>query len=233
MEPSKPLALLIPGLDGTGKLYYRQIEALSARFRVRACEFKQCASSGLHDLVDDLVRDTAGEAPKSIVVVGDSFGGTVAMLFVLACPERVRSLALINAFPYYRRRFRIFLGCYLAPLLRWPGVKSVKDFIVDRELKSQGILQDDRMRYREVVKLVGFAGYRRRLELVREVNLLGQLDRIHVPTYLFAAGRDRIVPAVEEGHLMAARIPRSTLFEFPRAGHALLLTPGFCLGDYL
>ncbi len=229
----KPLALLIPGLDGTGRLYYRQIDSLSERFRVRPCEFPQDSSFDVHDLVDGLVRDTAGEKPGSIVVVGDSFGGVVALLFVLSCPDRVHSLALINAFPYYRRRIRIFLACHLAPLLRWPGVKSLKDFVVDRELISEGILGDDRIRYHEIVKLVGFAGYRRRLELVRKVNLLEELHRIHVSTYLFAAGRDRIVPSVVEGRLMATRIPNSRLYEFPQAGHALLLTPGFRLGDYL
>ncbi len=229
----KPLALLIPGLDGTGRLYYRHIESLSERFRVVPCEFPQDSSFDVHDLVDDLVRDTEGEKPGSIVVVGDSFGGTVAMLFVLACPARVHSLALINAFPYYRQRIRIFLACRLAPFLQSPCVKSLKDFIVDRELISEGILEEDRIHYREIVRLVGLAGYRRRLELVREVNLLEQLNRIHVPTFLFAAGRDRIVPSVVEGRLMASRIPNSRLYEFPQAGHALLLTPGFRLADYL
>ncbi|MBP1595872.1 MAG: hypothetical protein H6Q05_1249, partial [Acidobacteria bacterium] len=35
----KPLALLIPGLDGTGRLFYRQIEALVRRYRVLAWDF--------------------------------------------------------------------------------------------------------------------------------------------------------------------------------------------------
>ena len=112
-------------------------------------------------------------------------------------------------------------------------MNAAKNFIVERELISEGIPAEDRIRYHEIVKLVCLAAYRRRLELVREVNLLDGLGEIRVPTLLFASGRDRLVPATAEGRLMASRIPHSTLYEFPRAGHALLLNPGFHLADYL
>jgi pimeloyl-ACP methyl ester carboxylesterase len=60
-----------------------------------------------------------------------------------------------------------------------------------------------------------------------------RLSEIKVPTLLFASGRDKLVPSAQEGRFMAARIPNSKLYEFPRAGHALLLTPGFRLADYI
>src|SRR5881628_3085334 len=97
----KPLALLIPGLDGTGRLYYRQIDSLSQGNRARAWEFKPRAHFTFSDLVDELAEGTSGEEPKSIAVVGESFGGTVAMHFALAFPERIRCLVLINSFAFY------------------------------------------------------------------------------------------------------------------------------------
>ena len=32
---------------------------------------------------------------------------------------------------------------------------------------------------------------------------------------------------------MRSQIPQAELYEFPNAGHALLLTPGFVLAEYL
>src|SRR5512135_1556794 len=92
----KPLALLIPGLDGTGRLFCQQVAPLQARYRVCAWEFRRRSRFDLADLVEELDEGTRQEAPGTIAVVGESFGGAVAISFVLACPERVRSLTLVN-----------------------------------------------------------------------------------------------------------------------------------------
>ena len=230
---ARPLALLIPGLDGTGLLYYRQVEALERRHRVRTWQLPRHAAFDYPDLVAELERATEGEEPGSIVAVGESFGGTVAMHFALARPERIRTLVLVNTFPRYRRQGRIRLACRLAPLLRWSVSRRVKDAVADRTLQLEGIEAGDRRRYREIIEQVDPVGYRRRLQLVQCVDLRARLGEIAVPTILFASGRDKLVPSIAEARFMASRIPRERLYEFPRAGHALLLTPGFSLADYL
>ncbi|PYV11856.1 MAG: hypothetical protein DMG07_18255 [Acidobacteria bacterium] len=219
----KALALLIPGLDGTGRLYYRQIERLSARYRVRPWEFRQAGRFDDADLVGELARATGGEPPATIVVVGESFGGTVAMHFALACPDRVGTLMLVA----------IGLACRLSALLSLSAARAVKDLVAERTLALEGIPAEDRRRYREIVRAVDLAAYRRRLELARAVDLRARLDEIQARTLLFASGRDKIVPSLAEARFMASRIPRAELHEFPRAGHALLLTPEFFLADYL
>lgn len=229
----KPLALLIPGLDGTGRLFCRQAAALGARYRVRAWEFQRRSRFTLDDLVKDMANETRAEAPESIAVVGESFGGTVAISYVLAYPERVRSLCLINAFPVYRHRLRIHLACRLLPLLRLPGIRHLKDLIAEGILAAEGITMDGRKIYQDVIQDVDTESYRQRLEIVRRVNLVSRLPEIRVPTVLLASGRDKLVPSVPEARFMAGRIPNSRLHEFPRAGHALLLTPGFQLADYI
>ncbi len=229
----KPLALLIPGLDGTGLLYYRQIAPLEERFRVLAHRFRPRGDFDYLDLIEELAGTASEAAPESIVVVGESFGGTVAMYYALAHPERVSRLVLINTFSRYGSRVRIGLGCTLAPLLRWKGIRRLKNFVVDRTLALEGILPEDRARYHEIIQQVHHPAYCRRLELVRAVDLRPRLKEIKVPTMLFASGRDKIVPSIKEARFMSALIPQARLHEFPHAGHALLLTPGFVLADYL
>jgi pimeloyl-ACP methyl ester carboxylesterase len=228
----KPPALLIPGLDGTGKLFYRQIDRLSEYYRVVAWNFLPRAFFQISDLVQELAQYTGGEQAGSMLVVGESFGGVVAMHFALSYPERLNRLGLVNTFPVYRRRIRIRLALRLIDLFNRPKLRAVKERVVDHMLASEGILAEDRLMYKEAVKLVHYPAYRRRLEIIRRVDLRNRLQEISVPTLLFASGKDKLVPSVSEARYMAARIPGSTLYEFPHAGHALLLTPGFSLADY-
>jgi 3-oxoadipate enol-lactonase len=229
----KPLALLIPGLDGTGLLYYRQVKPLEERYRILAWRFRPRAAFDYQDLVEELVQATRDEPADSLVVVGESFGGTIALHYALAYPEKVSRLVLINSFSAYKHRLRIRLGCWFAPLLRRRGICEFKNFLVDRTLALEGIPLEDRTRYREFISQVYYPAYCRRLQLVRDFDLRGRLKSIAVPTMLFASGRDKIVPSIEEARFMCARIPDARLYEFPHAGHALLLTPGFELADYL
>jgi pimeloyl-ACP methyl ester carboxylesterase len=229
----KPLALLIPGLDGTGRLYCRQVPALSERYRVLPWEFRRRTRFDFEDLVAELGEGTADEQPGSMVVAGESFGGPVAISFALAFPERVRSLLLINTFAVYRRRVRIRLACRLSGLLPWPGIRQAKDIIAGALLALEGVPREGRAAYFDTIRRIDLRAYRRRLELVRDVDLTSRLQEIGVPTLIFAAGRDKVVPSAAEARFMASRIPGSVLHEFPRAGHALLLTPGFSLASYV
>jgi pimeloyl-ACP methyl ester carboxylesterase len=228
----KPLALLIPGLDGTGKLFYRQIERLSEHYRVVAWSFLPRALFDLPDLTRELGECTAGEKPGSMLVVGESFGGVIAIQYALTHPERLNRLGLVNTFPVYRRRIRIRLALRLVDLFNRPGLRTIKERVADRMLASEGILREDRLTYKEAIKLVHYPSYRRRLEIIRTVDLRKRLHEISVPTLLFASGKDKLVPSISEARYMASHIPQATVYEFPRAGHALLLTPGFYLADY-
>ena len=231
-QTDKPLALLIPGLDGTGKLYYRQIDPLASKYRVLPWQFRRRDSFCISDLVQELAQATQDEKARSILMVGESFGGIIALQLALDYPQRFSRLVLINAFPFYRRRIRIGLACRLARLLNKPFVQTLKDIVVERTLTAEGILPEERRHYNQVIKLVYHPAYCRRLQLVREVDLRSRLVEIGVPTLLFASGRDKVVPSMTEARFMVSQIPCAKLYEFPYAGHALLLTPGFCLADY-
>jgi len=229
----RPLALLIPGLDGTGGLFYRQIEALAKSCRVIVCAYPPGGTCDLSGLTRGLGHETAGEAPHSVLVFAESFGGLVALNYVLEYPERVKRLVLVNSFPFFRRRLRIRMARALAGFLKFRFGRIMKDSVVDRVLSREGILAEDRQRYREVVRRVDVPAYRRRLQLVQETDFRPVLGRIAVPTVLLAAGRDKLVPSVVEAHFMATRMINAQVHEFPGAGHALLLTPGFSLADYV
>jgi pimeloyl-ACP methyl ester carboxylesterase len=229
---TKPLALLIPGLDGTGKLFYRQQEVLARKYRICPWSYGPGADFDLADLTRNLGSATAGEPPGSILVVGESFGGLVALDYVLRYSERVRHLILVNTFPYYRRRLSLALALALTSLLPFKITRIAKDLFVECILRWEEIPPEERRRYHETNQLIDPQAYRRRLQVIRGTDLRPRLGEIAIPTVLLASRHDKLVPSVAEAHFMAARIPRSRVHEFPNAGHALLLTPGVSLADY-
>lgn len=230
---ARPLALLIPGLDGTGLLFSRQLAALERKYRVLPWSYGPGDDSGLNDLIRDLGRETMTEESASILVVGESFGGLVAIGYVLQYPERVGRSVLINTFPFYRRRFRIRLARALTPLLQFKVGRQIKESIIDHVLREEGIPAEARKHYQAAVGQVHLEAYRHRLQLILEANVRPRLGEISVPTILLASGRDKLVPSIREAHYMAARIRNARVHEFPEAGHALLLTPGFSLAAYV
>lgn len=233
MADRKPLALLIPGLDGTGRFYEPHLAAIERTHRALPWRFHPPPGFTYGDLVAELAAATDGEPPHSVAVVGESFGGTVALQFTLAFQERVRRLVLVNTFPHYRRRVRIRLACRLCPLLKVVGIRQLKSYLSDRLLEMEGVDERGIRHYRDVVREIDMGHYRRRLELVRDIALQERLSEIRAPTTILASGRDKVVPSATEGRFMASRIPGARLHEFPSAGHALLLTPGFSLAAYL
>jgi pimeloyl-ACP methyl ester carboxylesterase len=96
--------VLVPGMDGTGQLFYRQTPSLSESFRTATYALRSNART-MDTLVDDLacVIDTVASETRRAVVVGESFGGALAMSFALARPEQVSALVVLNSFRISRR----------------------------------------------------------------------------------------------------------------------------------
>src|SRR5512147_2345757 len=91
--------VLVPGMDGTGRLFYRQVPPLARRYRVATYALRDDAAR-MDVLVEDLAQVVAAAAngPGSAIVIGESFGGTLALSFALAHPERVRAMVVLNSF---------------------------------------------------------------------------------------------------------------------------------------
>src|SRR4029453_8023966 len=103
--------VLVPGLEGTGQLFYRQTPSLSESFRTATYALRSKART-MDTLVDDLARviDTVAPETRRAVVVGESFGGALAMSFALARPEQASTLVGLNSLPYFAPRFRLRLA---------------------------------------------------------------------------------------------------------------------------
>src|SRR5437870_2479929 len=113
-----PLLFLLPGLDGTGLLFFPQLPRLAERFRTVAVALPDGPGFTMESMVaelDELISRLAGSEP--VLLLGESFGGTLALRYALAHPGRLRGLVLLNTFSHLRRRLGLALLRAIGPLV--------------------------------------------------------------------------------------------------------------------
>lgn len=233
VEGAGPLLIYIPGLDGTGELFYKQAPALMRRHRVVTYRSREQGRFTYDDLADDLAALIGELGEPRATMVGESFGGTVALQFVLRHPAMTERLVVVNSFARFRGRVRIALAARLVALMPWRMTWLARLLANTLGLMREGIGRDDRRRFLAAVRTVDKEGYARRLRLIAELNLDDRLREMRTPTLLIAGDRDWLVPSVREARAMAARLPQAELRILAGAGHASLLSSRVCLADIL
>lgn len=233
IEGSGPLLIYIAGLDGTGELFFKQAPALARSFRVVTYRSRDGEAFTYADLTADLAEiiEDLGEAKATIL--GESFGGTVALAFALGYPKMVDRLIVINSFPRFRGRIRIKLAGLLAKTLPFRALSAARVAANLLGLYVDGVSRNDRDRFFKAIRSVQRESYARRLRLIAELDLEERLSEIQTPTLFIAGARDLLIPSAREARSMAERMPHARVEVIPRAGHACLLGDRLRLAEIL
>lgn len=227
-----PPLVFVPGMDGTGLLFHRQVPRLEREYRVATYRLRDDAPR-MAVLVEDLaavIREVGGGAPATIV--GESFGGTLAMSLALAHPELVDRLVILNSFPRFLPQGRLALAIAGMRLMPWGAMKLVRAATAFR-MHSRYTHRDEMKRFLRLTARTTKVGYVNRLRILRQLDLRERLAEIRAPTLLLAADRDHLVPSVAQARYMAARIPDATLRILHGHGHICLIAPGVELAEML
>jgi len=217
--------VLVPGMDGTGQLFYRQTPSLSESFRTATYALRSNALT-MDTLVDDLGRVIDAVAPETrrAIVVGESFGGALAMSFALARPEQVSALVVLNSFPYFAPQFRLRLARYGLALLPWGAMPLIRRATAFR-LHSAHTHREEIRRFMELTATASRDGYINRLQLLMSYDIRDRLHELRPPVLFLAAEQDHLVPSVDQAELMVSRVPRATLRILHGHGHICLIAP--------
>lgn len=228
----RPLAL-VSGMDGTGKLFYRQVPDLARRHRVATYALRDGART-MDELVEDLdtvVDALAGEGATASVF-GESFGGAIALSWALARPGRVEELTILNSFPHFGPQLRLRLGLVALKVMPWSAMPIVRRLTASR-LHSSHTSDEHVERFLEITRETTLEGYRNRMRILRRYDVRDRLGEIEAPTLFLAAEEDHLVPSVEQAKAMATAVPDATLKILEGHGHGCLLAPDVDLDGIL
>jgi pimeloyl-ACP methyl ester carboxylesterase len=230
---SRPPLVYVAGLDGTGELFYKQAPALARAYRVLTFRLREHGRFTYDDLTDDVAAVVRNAGESRATIVGESFGGTVAMQFAIRFPETVERLVVVNSFPRFRPRWKIEIAAafarFVQPRISWTLRRGANTL----GLMQDGVGAEDRRRFFQAVRGVKHEGWARRLRLIAELDIENRLPEIQAPSLFIAGAKDPLLNSVREARLMAARIPSAAVKIIDGAGHACLLGNKVILADLL
>lgn len=225
--------VLVPGIDGTGKLFYRQIPSLERRFAVTTTVLRDDARS-MDDLVADL-HDTVERAAGSrgrVSILGESFGGALTLSYALAHPERVERMVILNSFAHFGSQAWLWLGYHLLRATPWRVMPLVRRLNA-RRMHSPQTDRDEIRRFYELMRSATREGYLSRLRILRDYDVRHQLPSISAPVLFLAADRDTLIPSVQQARLMSGLAPSATMRVLEGHGHSCLIAPDMDLASIL
>jgi pimeloyl-ACP methyl ester carboxylesterase len=223
LEKKHPL-VLVPGIDGTGLLFYRQIPSLSRSFEVTTTRHRDEARS-MDDLVENLHAAIDETAPEQrVTLLGESFGGALTLSYALAHPERVERVIILNSFAHFGSQARLWLGYHLLRATPWGMMRIVRQLNA-RRMHSPGTDREEIRRFHDLMRATTREGYLSRLRILRDYDVRDRLPSLQVPALFLAADRDTLVPSVEQARLMAELTPAATMRVLEGHGHSCLIAP--------
>jgi pimeloyl-ACP methyl ester carboxylesterase len=185
-------------------------------------------------LVDDLTRVARAAATTGgqVVVVGESFGGAVALSFALANPQLVQALVVLNSFPRFLPQGRLALAIHALRVMPWEAMPLIRRLTAFR-LHSRYTHRAEIRRFMELTQETSREGYIARLRILQSYDVRDRLGELAMPVLFLASERDHLVPAVREARAMANRVPRATVRVLAGHGHICLIAPNLDLENLL
>jgi pimeloyl-ACP methyl ester carboxylesterase len=224
--------ILVPGLDGTALLFYRQLPLLARRFNVVAFPLPDESDRSMEDLVSELRTLIDEIAPGGAILCGESFGGALCLSTALAHPDAVRGLVIINSFSRVPQRVKLRFAPLALRLVPWAAMPTVRRF-TEHRLHSPHALPEDLAEFRERSKSIGRQGYIRRLEILWDYDVRHRLHEIQAPTLFLAGDRDQLIPSVSQARMMSERVPKADMEVLEGYGHICLINHDLDLLDFI
>lgn len=198
-----PLLILLPGLDGTGKLFANFLAVLPPALEARVIGYPTDEPLGYEEL--ELRVRAALPSDRAFVLLGESFGGPIAIRIAASPPPGLVGLILCGTFaknPYP------LLG-WAAPFTFLVPMKSLPRWV--RAPLMWGTQDAVRVpaQAERAIAAVADAVVRRRLTAILKVDVSAALTRIRAPVLILYALQDRVISASATRWLVD-RLPQAT-----------------------
>lgn len=232
-----PGLVLLHALGATGDLWWPQLGALEARFRVIDVDLpghggspmprRGASVSDFTDMIAALIRDAA---PSGAHVAGISTGGMIAQSLAIGHPSLVRSLALCNttsvvpqtppttADPSLFVSGTLVIGA--AARARATGMATIAPIAIQRWFRPAFQEREPASvaRVEQMILSNQPEGYARVCEAISRFDVRARLGEIRVPTLVIAGSHDPGTPLACSLDLVAS-IPSAELVVIDDTAH--------------
>lgn len=205
--------VLLPGLDGTGKLFADFIAALGPGVEAIVVSYPRDVVQD-YTALEAFVRERLPDRP--FVLLAESFSGPIGVSIAAAPPPQLRGLVLCCTFaklPFPFARWMRHL-VRVAPLAVLP--QSSLDFALLGGQASAPL----RERFAATLKTVAPEVLKHRAQQALQVDMSGRLQAIRLPTLYLRGRRDRLI-GWRAVRLLANHMPALRVSDFD-APHFLL-----------
>ena len=236
IQPQLPLLVLFPGMDGTGRLFDRQIARLIDRFDIRCLSIATNDLTGWKGLVDRAVPLILSELAKGqeLYLCGESFGACFAMLVAEQLGTKINKLVLINPASSFTRQPLLAAGSALSGLLPDALYSLSAMILVNFLIDGDRVARAERQSLINAILSVHPQTAAWRLNLLRQFPLDSLIPKlVDIPTLLIAGGLDRLLPSSSEISTLSQVLSNSKTLLLPTSGHACLLERDIYLADLL
>jgi pimeloyl-ACP methyl ester carboxylesterase len=235
-QPHLPLFVFFPGMDGTGRLFDRQVDRLMERFDVRRLAVANNDRSHWSDLTEQAVKLIADEqsAGQELYLCGESFGACLAMQVAGKIGKSVNELVLINPASSFARFPLLAAGSVLSNLLPDSMYSLSAKILANFLVNADRVATTEQQSLVDAMLSVHPKSAAWRLALLRQFQVDTVVPKlVDIPTVLIAGERDRLLPSVFEVRILERLLPKSKMILLPNSGHACLLERDFYLADLL
>jgi pimeloyl-ACP methyl ester carboxylesterase len=211
-----PTLVLLPGLDGTGKLFSEFVKSLGSSVDSRIVAYPKDHALG-YDELEALVL-AALPRDRRFILLGESFSGPIAIRIAARSPAGLVALILCgtfakNPFPW--------LG-WARPLAAYLPLKSLPRWMRAPLMWGSASPQRAPARTERAMADVSPDVIRRRIGALLAVNETAALTRIHLPILVLRARHDRVISPAATRWILRAQ-PGAELSEVD-GPHLLLQT---------
>ena len=237
-RPQAPLLIYLPGGDGTGQLFYRQLASLEQTFDIRCLEIPANDLTHWEQLVEQVVGLVQAElnrgARPTVYLCGESFGGCLALKVIQHSPELFDRLILINSASAFNSSSWLYWPSFLAYPVPEPLYRTFWLWFLPILAALERIEPADRRTLLNAVQMMTQNTSLWRVSLLREFQLSdAQIQQIRQPTLIIASGRDLILPSVQEAERLSHLLSQAQTVVLPNSGHACLLETDVNLHEIL
>jgi pimeloyl-ACP methyl ester carboxylesterase len=224
--PPLPALVLLPGLDGTGKLFSEFVRTLGSSVDTRIVAYPLAQPLGY----DELETLVLAELPRNqpFVLLGESFSGPVAIRIAARPPEGLLGVILCgtfarNPFPWAR---------WVRPLAAYLPLKSLPRWVRAPLMWGSAAPRRAPAQVDRAIAAVSSAVVRHRIAALLAVDDSAALARVRIPALVLKARHDRVIPPAAARWLLTT-LPAAQLVEIDGPHLMLQTRPAECAAAVL